>query len=61
MNKKDTNTYVVKMTETSNGVVVDSVQQLVQVLGVDREKYKTIDKRDFTSKHLNTVTKFTAR
>ena len=58
-NKK--NAYVVKMTETSDGVVVDNVQQLVEVLGADREKYKTIDKREFTSQHLNTVTKFTAR
>tara|TARA_Y100000310_G_C20690727_1_gene822013 strand:+ start:3709 stop:3894 length:186 start_codon:yes stop_codon:yes gene_type:complete len=61
MKEKKKNTYMVRMTETPNGVVVDSVQQLIEVLGVDREKYKSIDKREFTSSHLNTVTKFTAR
>ena len=59
--KTENNTYVVKLTETSDGVVqVNSVQRLVEVLGKDREKYMPVDKREFTQQHLNTVTKFTA-
>jgi hypothetical protein len=60
--KTENNTYVVKLTETSDGVVqVNSVQRLVEVLGKDREKYTPVDKREFTQQHLNTVTKFTAK
>jgi hypothetical protein len=62
MKTEKNNTYIVKLTETSDGVVqVNSVQRLVEVLGRDREKYTTVDKRAFTQQHLNTVTKFTAK
>ena len=61
MKTQNNNTYVVRLTETSDGVKVDSVQKLVKVLGKDREKYKPVDKRQFTNQHLNTITKFSVQ
>lgn len=56
---KTNKTYNVNLTETPEGsVVVNSVEQLVEVLGKSKKKYKPVDKRKFTSQHLNTVTKF---
>ncbi len=55
-------TYNISITETPEGtVVVNSVEQLFKVIGKDREKYRPVDKRKFTSQYLNTVTKFSVK